>query len=347
MTAAATAPLWRSGQASATARQFRGAVIFALFAVGVGCLIYLVETHVFASRHRVVQNPTAAMMRACGLAHFWVGWLFLFTSHRLRAGRSLARLLMVSLLGGSLCMVVAWADMTHSPLTFALFYGYFLIHEILDEASLFRASGDAPIGPEDGWLLHLLSWAVALLLTAVLGGGYLIYGMIRGLGVGNPLTAAVLAGMTALCLAGGSVLAARFLAVGRQVHGNVPALVAAYRPLLGVYGSLLAILLLGAVAGSVVFNLIILIHAGSWLLFVYSQLGRNPAPRCQTFWTWLRGTPKGFLVLHLSAIFLVLAVQVLRNYVWQRSGFVCQLFAASTFPFWSLMHITTSFWRPR
>jgi len=37
----------------------------------------------------------------------------------------------------------------------------------------------------------------------------------------------------------------------------------------------------------------------------------------------------------------------LRVYVWERSGWACQLLATSSFPYWSLMHISMSFWRPR
>jgi hypothetical protein len=322
-------------------------VVLALLAVGIGCLIYLVETCLFKSRHRVIQNPTAAMMRACGLAHFWVGWLFLFSSARLRTGRSATRLLLVSLLGGGLCLLSAWGGMTHSPFTFVLFYAYFLIHEILDEASLFQASGEAPKGAKDKRLLNLLAWSAALLLSSVLGGGYLIYGLICGRGVLTSPAAAVLGGATIMCLAAGTFLGVRFMALGRAVHGTVSDLGGAYRPLLAVYAGLLAILLLGSVAGSVVFNLIILIHAGSWLLFVHRQLGLRPLPTGLNLWTWLRATPRGFLTLHLGMICFVLVVQVLRQYVWQRSGFACQLLAGSSFPYWSLMHISMSFWRPR
>jgi hypothetical protein len=331
---------------SITACQFRRAVALALLAVGVGCLLYAVETWGLGLRHRVVQNPSSTMMRACGLAHFWVGWLFLFTSPRLRSRPAFLRLLAVTGLGGGLCLLAAWAGMTQSPLTFVLFYGYFLVHEVLDEATLFRAYGDAPAGrPADDVLLRRLSRGVALFLTGTLAGGYLLYQLLVGRQAVSPGALAALAGAAGACLAAGGQAAARFWSLGRREHGTGRALLAAYRPLLGVYAGLFLILLVGLVCGSVVFNLIILIHAGSWLLFVHAQLGRRPAPR--TWWGWLRGTPRGFLTLHVGVVVFILVLLVLRQYVWLRSGWGCQLLAASSFPYWSLMHISMAFWRPR
>ena len=75
-----------------TCRNFRTATLYALVALGLGGGIYLIETFALASRRRFVENPADVMMRAVGLAHFWVGWLFLFTSPRLRTPRSCANL---------------------------------------------------------------------------------------------------------------------------------------------------------------------------------------------------------------------------------------------------------------
>jgi hypothetical protein len=348
MTATATASPGQVRLPSITARQFRGAVGLALLAVGLGCLIYAVETFVVGLRHRIVQNPSAAMMRACGLAHFWVGWLFLFTSPRLRNRRALGRLLAAGAAGAALCLLAAWGDMTRSPLTFVLFYGYFLVHEVLDEASLFRAYGDAPAGrPEDPAVLRDLSWAAALLMTATLAGGYLAYRGFAGREGTGPGVVAVLVGVATVCLAAGSRAAARFWALGRRTCGCGRALLTAYRPLLAVYGGLFLVLLAGVVAGSVVFNLIILIHAASWLLFVRWQLGRRPSPARPSLWAWLRGTPSGFVALHAAVLVLILVLLALRQYVWERSGLGCQLLAGSSFPYWSLMHISVAFWRPR
>src|SRR5262245_23099523 len=85
---------------SLTVRQFRLAVLIAFFAVGVGCSIYLAEKYVFNINKRFVENPTELMMRAFGVAHFVVGWLFLVTSRRSYSWSGLRRLVCCSLLGG-------------------------------------------------------------------------------------------------------------------------------------------------------------------------------------------------------------------------------------------------------
>src|SRR5687767_13546496 len=89
---------------STTVRQFHKATLLALLAVGVGAAIYCVETFALGSRHRFVENPADVMMRGFGLAHFWVGWLFLFTSPRLRSWGSRGNLLFWTCVGAGLCL---------------------------------------------------------------------------------------------------------------------------------------------------------------------------------------------------------------------------------------------------
>jgi hypothetical protein len=53
------------------------------------------------------------------------------------------------------------------------------------------------------------------------------------------------------------------------------------------------------------------------------------------------------VTLHAGVVVLILVLLALRQYAWERSGWGCQLLAASSFPYWSLMHISMAFWRPR
>jgi hypothetical protein len=134
--------------------------------------------------------------------------------------------------------------------------------------------------------------------------------------------------------------------LGQRQYGSIWAACREHLPLVCVYLGLLSVLLLGLVLGAAVFNLIILIHAGAWLAFVYHQLQQRPPPLRRTPWTWLRYTPTGFLVLHLAVIALVLVFMALRVHLWHRVGFVSELFEGSNFPYWSLMHISMAFWKP-
>src|SRR6266498_1530401 len=102
--------------ASLTWRQFQQACICALVAVGVGCVLYGVETGVLHCEHRFVENPADTMTRAVGLAHFSIGWLFLFTSPRLRNRAALSRLAFWTLFGIAFCWVFAQFGADKNPL---------------------------------------------------------------------------------------------------------------------------------------------------------------------------------------------------------------------------------------
>jgi hypothetical protein len=336
---------WQVGLVSTTARQFARAVGLALAMVAAGCLIYFVETCLLGCERRVVENPSATMMRAVGLAHFWIGWLFLFTSPRLRTPRSFLRLLALTAVGAGLCLLCAWSGAARSPITFLLFYGYFLVHEVLDEARLFRAYGDGPEpGPAADRLLTALTRSAALCLLTALTLGYVLHGLHRGkLPAGAALTLAV--GGAGLALAGAWAVR-RAMRLCAEVHGGLGAALQAHRPLVVVYGGICLILVLGAVGGSGAFNFIILIHAGAWFWFVYAQLARRPAPAGRNLWAWLRGTPAGFAVLHGGVIILLLGLMALRVHVWERSGLLSEMLSANSFSYWSVMHITMALWRP-
>jgi hypothetical protein len=346
MSVATTAPAWQDGLQTLTVRQFGRAVAFALLAVGAGCLIYLVETVCLRARPRLVENPTDVMMRAFGLAHFAVGWLFLFTSPRLRGPRAVGGLLAAIGLGVGACWLFTACGASRQPFALMLFYGYFLIHEIRDEAHLFRAYGDAPArGPDSDRRLDALSWAVALLALTVLAGAFLLHAV----AFGKTGVLARLSPLLGLCGTAALLTATAWACwrVGRLVRGDWHGLAATHRPLLVVYAGLLALLLLGTLLGSVGLNLVILLHVTAWLVFVHYQLGRRPPAPSRGLWPWLRTSPAGFVVLHLAAVGLFLLLMALRVHVWQRSGWVSDLVARSSFPYWSLMHISMAFWRPR
>ena len=105
--------------------------------------------------------------------------------------------------------------------------------------------------------------------------------------------------------------------------------------------------MLGAFLGSVGLNLVILVHVAAWFVSAHYHLGRRPTLQTGNPWTWLRGTPTGFLVLHLALALAVLVLMGLRIYAWERSGLVSDLVAKSSFYYWSIMHICMSFGRPR
>ena len=326
---------------STTWRHFQAAVLLSLLAVGFGGVLYCIETFLIGSRHRFVENPSDVMMRAFGLAHFWIGWLFLFTSPRLRTTAALAKVGVLALLGAAWCLVSWHYGGMSNPLLLMSFYAYFLIHEIRDEAHLFVTYGDAPADSRREGFLNRLSVAVSLALMTMFALVYMFHGRVQ-----EKLERVVDEPEIWLPLLGGGLLVACALAVWttcsyQRRHGI------AWRdftPLLAVYAAIATILTVGSLFGSAGFNLIVLIHVMAWLVFVRHRLAKSTdAPR--TWWAWLRATPAGLVTLHLLAAAIVLILMAVRVHAWQRVGFLSELFATSSFHYWTIMHITIALWR--
>ena len=344
-TARTLSPVW---QRTATWRNFQAAVLLALAAIGAGGVIYLVETYAFASRRRFVENPSDVMMRALGLAHFWIGWLFLFTSPRLRSWPALTQLGGWTLLGAAFCLLSWSLGGMKNPFLLLAFYAYFLIHEIRDEANLFLAQGDAPEDAGRALFLQRLGASVTLTLMTAFALIYTLHGRVQekleSIVADPELWLPILCGgLLVLCLAA-------WCATWRAAY-RLHTEVRRYAPLLAVYGAIAAILIGGSLLGSVGFNLIVLIHVTTWFVFVRQRLAKTSEvvldfgslPR--TAWAWLRGTPAGFVVLHGLAIAVVLTLMALRVHLWERGGWISEMFATSSFHYWSIMHITMAFWR--
>jgi hypothetical protein len=332
--ASASMTVPRQGYDSSLAvRQFAQAVVLALLAVLVGCLVYLVERHILPPERRFAKNPVEIMVRCLGLAHFLVGWLFLATSSRLRSPLALGRLALCLFAGMALCVLFARLGSLRNPLLYLLFYGLFLFHEVRDEAVIFRSYAV----PRAAVLLAPFSLAIALLFVTLLAVGYALF--LTCFARGGPSPAGLWVVSAVLAVAWGWSLR-RFL---RLARGELASFLSEHRPLVVIYLALLAVLLLSAPLGSI--GLIVLIHVASWFVFVRSRLRDRPAPR--GLWTWWRSTPTGFLLLHLGLALILFVLMALRVYRAQRGGFLGESLAAGSFCYWALMHICTSFWSSR
>jgi hypothetical protein len=156
-----------------------------------------------------------------------------------------------------------------------------------------------------------------------------------------------LLGLIALLTAAGLALAALAVRGWRSGWGRAAELLRSHRPLWLVYGGIGGLLFIGTLLGSVGFNLIILVHVTTWLVFTCHQLSQRPLPARVSWWHWLRRTPRGFVALHLGVALAVLVLMALRVHCWDRSGWFCDLFARSSFAYWSVLHISMAFWRGR
>jgi hypothetical protein len=323
-------------EGSRTVHGFAAALGLALLAALAGCLIYLTEKQV--SPHAgggFARNPLELMVRCLGLSHFLVGWLFLFTSPRVRSPRALGRLLLGTLAGAGLCVLFACLGSMRNPFLYLLFYGSFLFHEVRDEAVIYRQTEGVPASER----LDRLSLAVALFFLTLLAAGDAVFLTCLA---HRPRSAAGLWLVTGALAVSCAWSGQRFV---HAVRGEVTQFLAEHRPLVVVYGCLLVILALTAPLGSIGF--IVLLHVAGWLVFVHGRLCGRPGAPVRRLWPWLRSTPAGFLTLHLGLAVVLLALMATRIHVWRRAGFLSEALAAGSFCYWALMHICMSLWSPR
>lgn len=338
---------WNLAFRTTTVRQFRRAVSVALGVVGAGCLIYAVEKYALGLEKRFIENPADVMMRAFALAHFVIGWLFLFTSPRIRNRQSLSRIAVATLGGVGLCLIFARFGGTSNPLLVMFFYGYFLVHSIRDEAGLYRTYGDAPADEADSRFQTALSRTAMLLMMTILMAGYLAYVTVRGKPTALDRLPSIRFGLVAVPALACLAYAIHLVQVGRRQQGSWLTALDHHLPLLLVYAGILSMLLFGAPFGSTGFNFIILVHVTSWLVFVHYQLGKTSPRSTRNPWQWLRTTPSGFLLLHVGVALVVLILMAVRVHVWHRVGLVSELLASSSFCYWGLMHISMAFGSPK
>ena len=320
---------------SRTVREFAAALGLAVLAALTGCAIYLAEKRVSPHGGGFARNPLEVMVRCLGLAHFLVGWLFLFTSPRLRGRQALGRLLLGTLAGAALCALFACLGSLRNPFLYLIFYGSFLFHEVRDEAALYQQS-EGVRSPEG---IAPFSLAVALLfLTLLAAGNALFFTCLADRGRSAAGLWLVTAGLAAAC----AWSVQRFLLLTR---GEVTRFLAEHRPLVVVYGCLLVILVVTAPLGSIGF--VVLLHVARWLVFVHGRLRGRRRPPVGHLGTWLRSTPAGFLTLHLGLALVLLLLMAARVHVWRRGGVLSEALAVGSFCYWALMHICMSFWSSR
>jgi len=311
---------------------------------------------------RFVWNASETSARLLTVAHTIVATLFLLTSRRLRTPRAAALLAGLALLSVGLCLGFATLLEVAAPLAAALFYAYFLVHEMRDEASLWRATeesgppGTGALPPR--WaagplaLLFALAVAGAFAVGATVGTGRATrYAPFLADASPTARAAATLGLLSALGLLARLVL--RRLA--RSDPGGLRGALSRVRPLAVVYAVGYLVLLVGMALTGRLYGIVVL-HVCVWYGFVARRLasdereGRGPDPRPRVAsWAWFRTTAAGFHALHLGVVFGLIAVAA----AWALGSgndadvpIVPLLVSRTAFPFWTITHVTLS-WFPR
>jgi hypothetical protein len=323
----------------------------------------------------LVAHASEMAMRVVGISHHLVAAFFLVTSARARttAGRWWIAGLLAA--GGALSVGFAAIGGHRNPLAMVGFIVAFVAHAFHDEIFFYREHARAA-GREVRDPLRALRWlqiaAIGLLATALaplsiavayhgtagtlpswLPFSVRIHSKDRELlhallpGSWSPLELLAVFGLPCALVLG--LAAARLLALRSAVR--------AHAPVVRVLAASVALTLAIGVLGLTLLNLVILMHFVSWFLFTTARLRRADATPAAPYRpagvvAWLRGTRRGFWLLHGGGAAAVMALIAFDHYAlghrpiaWGGLAFLnplAALLAADVFYYWTIVHVTLS-----
>lgn len=359
---------------SLTLQQYGHTLAWTFLAIGACGVGYLIEKYLVMqqlglisdSLHRMFKNPAELPMRLFGLPHFIVGTLFLFSSRRMKEPGAALWLVGLLAAGVGLCWVFyTFGQEQHTfrdgrvefkfhPLAVLLFYFYFLIHGFRDEAFFYRAYGEMP---KDQAETHkrIMTVLQILLLGLVMALGipaYALYGQLfRPDEFRDDTLASIFPAQWPYAWRFFMLLApvALFgLIALRRIAGVFPdglrGLWRLHFPIMFVFTVSTGIVLLSLVSGPWTFNAVVLMHFVGWYIFARVSLERRPpAQPPQGWWQWMRLTKPGFTVLHIGLAVLVTLLVAVSVYAFGKSGPLELVVGSKAFYYWTILHVTLSF----
>ncbi len=304
---------------------------------------------------RLVWHAVETSMRYLALSHFLVAILFMTTSRSMRKASSWAWFAGLAMFGTGLSMAFASAGGLEMHVAAALFYTYFLVHEFRDQAFFYRVNGDAPKDADPDELRKTL-WTVPAVVMGLIGTIFFA-GAAFEIGGARRYTEAVFGDLpqTARYVIGALPIAAMIVVThllrrsyARKHPGGISGFARANRPILFVFGGILAVLIADIIITGRVYAIVTL-HVTAWYVFVVRGFAKRPPPepRPRAFtWTWMRSTLAGFNFLHIGMLVLVMAAGAVWAYGFDNSAsqsFFWVLLSREAFPFWTIMHVSVSF----
>jgi hypothetical protein len=318
-----------------------------------------------------IGDPARLAARVLGYAHYTVAFYFLFTSKKVRSPRSAALLGAFFALGLVLCCLV-YSIGGHSNRIAIMSVGiFFLAHGLRDEVFFYRQRSGKAIADEE--YDHVFSMSIrvqlaALALLATFIYPIYIYGffwvrghrqfaaaldhMVFSAGIPLPLKMAALAAPQLL-------ISAKIAWTAHCSHpGGLISFLRSHSPLTTVLAFWLGVALTGAVFGTGIILLLILIHFTGWYGFAAQGLAQQSrAAEKRITWRtpteWFKRTYIGFNVFHGGLIALFAGLILFNHYALAHCSMTIAghemenplsfLFDFKAFPYWTIIHITLAF----
>ncbi len=350
-----------------TLQQYAHTLFWTFAAIAVCGIGYAIEKYLFRDQlgwipdtsHRMFKNPAELPMRLFGLPHFVVGTAFLLSSKRMKGVKSIAQLLGLAAVGTVFCWLFYQyghdgQNREHiNALALLLFYFYFLIHGFRDEAFFYKAYGDMPkdAGPRHARIMVILQLLMLGLLLSLAVPAYVLFGQFRP-EFKHPLLENLFPANWNYAVRFAStfvpmVLIALFALsrIGKQFPDGLRGLWRAHQPILMVFIISTGIILIALVSGPWTFNAVVLMHFVGWYIFGRYSLAKRPPPEPPKAgtWKWMRTTRTGFTVLHLGLAAIVVILVAISNYAFGRTGWLEDIVGSQSFYYWTIMHVTLSF----
>jgi hypothetical protein len=350
---------------------FTSSIVWSAVLIGVLAIWYAVEKYGLAlkgSPMRMVADPTEFAVRIAGLAHFIIAGMFLATSPRLRTPGGWLWLTGLAAAAVVQCWMFAAAGGRDNPLALILFYMYFMIHAFRDEAFFYRIRAGKAVTPEPHtesvirWLQVLALCVLLGLLTAAvavrqpLGYDGKQDNALRALFPADwPFVAVFAATVTPLAI----LATLAFQRIESRQPGGFWGLVRTHGPLTRVIGWTVAIMLASMVVGAWTYNFVIVMHFVAWFEFTTVKIRSLPTSVRQSATprrplTWFKTSLTGFCVLHVGLSLLFLGLIAINHYALVRQPLAIAgqtwanplelLFSAQNLYFWTIAHVTLSFY---
>lgn len=341
-------------------RNYTKTLLWTLALVGVCTIFTGLEKYVAApagwipsdKNYRMFREPTEVPMRLLGLSHYGVALLFLLSSRRVRSLRGVACVAGLTAAGWLICRLFDLAGAHTSALALILFYFYFLVHEFRDDLFFCQVYGDMPAADSQSRdrTMSVLFWVSIGLLLSVMLPAAATYGAFRP-HYGHPVLQAMFPAewppavwFVSTIIPTAAVAGAALLKLSRRFPDRLSGLWHRHRPILIIYLVYAAIILPAAVFQTWTLQIVVLMHFVGWYLFGRYQLETQPAPqRGPGLWPWLRRTTNGFTCLHFGLAGLMMLLALTSVYAYGRNTSLELLVGSKYFYYWTIMHVTLSF----